>query len=124
MICCCNGGVCHCAEEEHKEFFRGTTPTIRWYIDNEEFDFSNIAEIWITFEDKEKKFKINIIKDKIEINAIEKYIQYTFTQEQTLKFSRGMAHVQLRMLLQDGQALASTIEKIFVKDILKEGVIE
>ena len=31
--------------------YKGTTPTIRWNIKNEDLDFDNIAEIWMTFKD-------------------------------------------------------------------------
>lgn len=102
--------------------YRGTTPTIRWYITTEELDFDNIEKVWMTLKDA-KGNRINAPESDIEINSDERYIEYTLSQKQTLDFRMGTLKLQLRVLLKDGQALASEINEIEVKGILRGGVI-
>lgn len=102
--------------------FRGTTPTIRWYITTEEIDFDKIERVWMTFKDCCGR-QINFTEEDIVLNGEERYVQFTFSQEETLKLKAGYLRVQLRMLLSDGQALASAINEIKVENILKGGII-
>lgn len=106
--------------------YRGTTPTVRWYIKTEEMKFEEIEEVWMTFQTGcgcHCKKILNIDSDDLVINSDEKYIQYTLSQEETLKFKPGPLFIQLRILMADGEALASKINKIDVQDVLKGGVI-
>ena len=51
-------------------------------------------------------------------------ISLTLTQQQTLSFqSKATSLVQLRLVLDDGSAVASNIIKITIGDILKDGEI-
>jgi len=53
-----------------------------------------------------------------------KTITLNLFQEETLKFNKHDVKVQLRFLLEDGNAYASPIKSITVNDILQNGVIK
>lgn len=102
--------------------YRGTTPTIQWNINNEDLDFAEIEQIWMTFKDSAGN---KITKDiaEIDIDADEHTISYEFTQEETLKIHTGIVETQLRVLLDNGSALATEIKEFEMDRVLKGGVI-
>lgn len=99
--------------------FRGTTPTV--FLDLEtELPLDNLAELWVTF----KSPTVEITKDlsEVDVNSETKVITVQLTQEETLKLFNGTCDVQVRFKIGE-LAYASTIEKVSVERILKEGVI-
>ena len=100
---------------------RGTTPTFLW---NLPFQSSLIksAEIILKYSDANKEILIEKTKDDCILG--ETSIAVTLTQEETLQFpAQASVFVQLRVLLNDGTALATHSIEIAVDMLLKEGVI-
>lgn len=104
---------------------RGTTPTLTFNVKNEQMDLANIAEVWITFKTKagvkpvEKTYDIN----DVTIDAAEKTITLSLSQEDTLAFANSNMLVQVRLRMNDDMAFASSIIETTIGHILKEGVI-
>lgn len=100
--------------------FRGTTPTI--FLDLEtELPLDDLAELWVTF----KSPMVELTKDlsEVRVNSETKTVVVSLTQEETLKLFNGACDVQVRFRTTNNLAYASTIEKVNVERILKEGVI-
>ena len=104
---------------------RGTTPTLTFNVKNEQMDLTEIAEVWITFKTKpgiklkEKTYDIN----DVTIDAVEKTITLSLSQEDTLDFADSNMFVQVRLRMNDDMAFASAIIETSIGHILKEGVI-
>lgn len=99
---------------------RGTTPRLTFILP---FETSLVKTAFITFTNKEETVVLE--KEFCDCNAEGNNITAVLTQEDTLKLPEGeIVNLQLRVLTQGGEALASEIFKVFVEAILKEGVIE
>ena len=104
---------------------RGTTPTLTFNVKNEQMDLTEVAQVWITFKTKsgvkliEKTYDIN----DVTIDAVEKTITLSLTQEDTLAFGDSNLLVQVRLRMNDDMAFASAIIETTIGHILKEGVI-
>jgi hypothetical protein len=101
---------------------RGTTPTIRY---NLPFQSSLIksAEIVLEYVDANKKV---LIEKKTEDCTLQgNSIQAVLTQEETLQIpAPSIVEIQLRVVTTDGTIMATVPEKVAVKRLLKEDVIE
>jgi hypothetical protein len=97
---------------------RGTTPT---FIFSLPFDVSNIKSAYITI--KSRWTEVEKAVTDCSLNGTT--ITVKLTQEETLALPESqIAGVQLRVLTNDNEALASDVFPIKVEEILKEGVIE
>lgn len=100
---------------------KGTTPTLHY---NLPFESSVVktAEIVVEYVDANKSIKI--IKTTEDCTIGENYIEAVLTQEETLQLpAPSTVNVQLRLVTTDGLVLATEVEKITVKRLLKEDVI-
>lgn len=104
---------------------RGTTPTLTFHVKNEQLDLNEIAEIWITFKSKAgvKVKEITYDSESITVDPVEKTIELSLSQEDTLAFTDLKMFLQLRVRFSDDLAFASSIMDIDIGQILKEGVI-
>ena len=100
---------------------RGTTPTLKFHIDDE-IDMSRITSVYITL--KQRKTVLTKTLDDITVEPEEKMLYCYLTQEDTLLFNDGYISVQVRAIIDDSSAVASKIAMIDMGHILKEGVIE
>ena len=101
---------------------RGTTPTLLF---NLPFSASIIksAEITIKYVDELKKILLTKTLEDCELG--ENSIRTKLTQEETLQFpAPAITLVQLRILTNDGTALATEPYKVSVKKLLADEVIE
>lgn len=102
--------------------YRGTTPTISFKIKTD-IDLNDLAECWITFKSKigpkEKTFTLT----DIIIDAENKTLTISLSQEETLYFNNGTIDIQIRLKTNDDLAYASDIKEIRMKKILKDGEI-
>lgn len=73
---------------------QGTTPTIVINVNN--IDLSELKSVYITFE--QDGFLLR--KDMSQIEIEDDEIRITLTQEETLKFKKGIVNVQLRAITQ------------------------
>jgi len=99
---------------------RGTTPIIIFNVD---IDLTEAEVVYVTF----RQNKENIVeKDKSECTIESSRIIVPLTQEDTLLFGhdpRQTVCAQIRARFTNGEAIASNILQIRVKDILKDGEI-
>ena len=97
---------------------RGTTPILHFTLP---FAVSELSEYWITISQRYENIKID--KTNADCTASGSEITLTLTQEDTLKLMPDKpAYIQIRAL-KGSSAIASTILRCSVGDILKEGVI-
>ena len=101
---------------------KGTTPTLHYNLPIETSVIKS-AEIVVEYVDTNKK--VQIIKQLADCTLGDNYIEAVLTQEETLQLpAPSTVEVQLRILTTDGTALATIPEKVTVKRLLKEDVIE
>ena len=101
---------------------KGTTPSLRFILPIET-NVIKTAEIVVEYVDANKS--VSIVKTMDECILGENYIETKLTQEETLQLpAPSTANIQLRVLTFDGTALATQIQKVTVKRLLKEDVIE
>ena len=97
---------------------RGTTPT---HIFTLPIFASNIDKLRITYSQGKD---IVLEKTEADIERSGKTIKYTLTQEETLKFSAKLrVNIQVRVLTTDSMALASSVKKLSVSEVLNEEVL-
>lgn len=111
---------------------RGTTPTLNISID---YVSTDIARAWISFAqggtviiNKELTDDGVTIEDVTENEGLQNeythaIIHITFSQDDTLSLVPGPLELQVRALMDDDKAAASSIYKLNVAKILKDGVI-
>ena len=105
------------------EIIRGTTPTIIISIQTE-IDLSELSAAWIYIS---QQGKVRVCKDldDITIDEQELTLSVALSQEDTLALKAGIeTFFQIRLRMEDGTALATTAQKITIKEIYKDGVIE
>lgn len=96
---------------------RGTTPTLEFSIP---YTASEIKNGYITFAQHHRPvFEIGM--DGMQIQ--DKKITVTLSQQQTLLLCPDDTMIQIRLLLDGNQAVASQLMELHVQDVLKDGVI-
>lgn len=100
---------------------RGTTPTLTIILP-EDYPVTDLSEAEIVISSdgdiKSTKQTSEIMLDSENNALIVKY-----TQEETLALSVGKASCQVRVLDNDGNASASDIVSVNVRDVLRDGVL-
>lgn len=107
---------------------QGTTPTHTFNIP---FSVSNIAEVRVIYSqqtdktNKNSKFAPVFVKTNEDCVMEYKQIKVTLTQEDTFKFDHELpVKIQLRVLTNTNNALASVPRKIGITECLETEVIE
>lgn len=104
------------------EIIRGTTPTIIISVQTD-IDLSVVSAAWI-YISQQNKVRVDKKLNDISIDAEEKTITVTLTQQDTLNLKANIeAFFQIRLRLGE-TALATTATKIVIKEIYKDGVIQ
>ena len=103
------------------QLIRGTTPTIVINV-KDDIDLSTITEIWV-YISQQNKVKVDKKIEDVDIDDVTKTITLTLSQEDTLSLKSGEALFQIRLLLQDDTALATTASEIEILEIYKGGII-
>lgn len=105
--------------------FRGTTPQIDFTLP---FDVSNIKTVWITFSQYDEELFTVKTEDVTSMSGNKIIVK--LTQAQTLKLKPQKllrndheVEIQLRILTNAGDALASNIMRTSAEKILKDGEI-
>lgn len=109
------------------QIIRGTTPTIEITVKSE-IDFSTIQQVWVYITQQGKPKVDKFISDAV-LEPENSKISVRLSQEDTLALkSNENVHFdtifQIRLLLNDGSALATVGTKIKVFEIYKGGVIQ
>ena len=103
------------------EIIRGTTPVMEVVV-GDAIDFSQVDELWVSIK-QGSSIKVDKKKADVSIDTETGTISFRLTQKETLQFERGNAAQQLRVLMEDGTALATKPEKLEIIDVLKGGEI-
>ena len=96
---------------------RGTTPTIHFTTTVEQTD---VSSLYITFMQGND---IILERNETEITWDETGLYVVLTQDETLKFTPGLANVQIRAKMVSTLATATQILPLMVETVLKGGVI-
>ena len=100
--------------------YKGTTPTIRWHIKNEDLNFDDITEIWMTFKDS-ANYTVNKVLTDLILNKDNRTIEYEFTQEETLKFKIGIIETPNENFVRWRSGFCNTNKRIYNEQNLKRG---
>ena len=101
---------------------KGTTPRLHFNLPIET-SIIKAAEIVLQYVDNAKTVTIERTLEECEVG--ENSISAVLTQEETLSLpAPATAKVQLRIVTNDGTALATLPYKVTVKELLKESVLE
>ncbi len=96
---------------------RGTTPTLEFSIP---YTASEIKNGYITFAQHHRPvFEVGLEDMQVQDGKI----TVTLTQQQTLQLCPDDTMIQIRLLLDGDQAVASQLMELHVQDVLKDGVI-
>ena len=100
---------------------RGTTPVLHFTLP---FSLNEAKVCWITFaQNKNECFTGELNDECCEWEGTQ--ITINMTQEQTLKLKSAFeVLIQIRILTNQDEALASNIITVPVRDILRDGVIQ
>ena len=102
---------------------RGTTPTITITVTSE-LDFTAIQQVWV-YISQQNKVKIDKLISDVSFDPENKQILVTLSQDDTLALKAGNeALFQIRLLLNNGTALATVASRVDVLEVYKGGVIE
>ena len=106
---------------------RGTTPTIQLTADNMSFKDCSLIIVTMKSKDKtivERRFPgdigIGIYEDE---ETGEEFLQFTLTQQETLKFPVGIVQVQIKAKTNAGTVVATNIIEVESQRILNDEVI-
>ena len=104
------------------QFIRGTTPSIEITVQTE-IDLTEVAEVWIYLAQQNKP-KVEKKRSDVTFNYDNKTMTVTLSQDDTLALKADVDTLfQIRMLLNDGTALATLASKVTIKNVYKQGVI-
>lgn len=96
---------------------RGTTPTLEFSIP---YAASDIKNGYVTFSQHRRPvFEVGLEAMQLQDGKL----TVTLTQRQTLSLEPDDVVVQIRLLLEGDQAVASQLMEVHVQDVLKDGVI-
>lgn len=99
--------------------YRGTTPQLEVIVTG--VDFTEVAELWLTIGQNGRPI---VNKDLEDLTIEDNTIYVTFTQEDTLALRAcSSTYLQLRVLMNDGTAIATPVKKLNVNEIIKDGII-
>lgn len=103
------------------QFIRGTTPSIE-LLYKQEIDLHQVAEVWI-YVSQQKVVKVDKKLEDVTFDYENRKMTVKLTQLETLGLKAGDALFQIRLLLNDGTALATVAAEVEVMEIYKQGVI-
>ncbi|RHC58347.1 hypothetical protein DW839_01975 [Enterocloster bolteae] len=98
---------------------RGTTPTITLTLN--EVDLTSLKSVYVTFCQSGKMLTKQSGTEGVEIT--EHTVSVSLSQEETLRFTPGTVEVQLRGLTNGGDAFATNVARVAVKEVLLKEVI-
>lgn len=100
--------------------FRGTTPTFKLTISDNNVDLTQAYNVYATF----KQLSTVITKTGEDITISPQEVDIYLTQEESLQFSSGTLQIQLNWTYADGSRACSIIVSINVENNLIGDVLE
>lgn len=99
--------------------YRGTTPSFDISIND--VDLTEVSEMWVSLGTENNPI-VNKTLEDVEIDG--SLVTVPLSQEDTLALKAAQkTYLQVRILLNSGEALASPMKKVDVFAIIKDGVI-
>lgn len=98
---------------------RGTTPTFTLTFDDEDLDFTQARNIYVTFKGGK-----NIEKTGTDLEVTEKTVSVRLSQAETLALSKGLCEIQVNWTFADGSRAASEIVGYNFSENLVNRVVE
>ena len=99
---------------------RGTTPTFTLTFSEQGLDFTQVNNVYVTFERGGR----NITKSGSNLAIQEKQIQVYLDQRETLMFTEGAVEIQVNWTGMNGRRAASEIKSVDVSKNLLRRVVE
>ena len=99
---------------------RGTTPTFKLVLNDENVDLTSATNVYVTFCQN----GINLTKTGDDIEVLEKEVDVYLNQQETLNFHSNIVEIQVNWTYDDGKRACSNIAKILVGRNLLNEVIE
>ena len=96
---------------------QGSTPTIQITIND--IDLNKMQNIYVVFEQN----GYILTKESSDLDVEENVISVVLSQEETLNFKEGTCNIQLRMITNEGVAIASPIKTTKAYRVLNKEVI-
>lgn len=97
---------------------RGTTPTITFFF-GDEIDMNLVDYAEVTVNQRGK----NLIVKKLVKDTEKNEFSVFFSEKETLSLKEGTCRVQVKFKLLDGGIATSSIETLYVNEILNGGVM-
>lgn len=106
------------------QILRGTTPTITANV-RSNIDLSDITHVWVyIYQQGNIVIDKEVIDSEVDIDATNKTIKVTLSQEDTLSLKADTgALFQIRLLLSSGLALATPAVNVTIREVYKGGII-
>ena len=105
------------------QIIRGTTPTITVNITSE-LDLTTVTQVWVYIA-QQNKVKNDKLIDDVTFDTEHRKISVLLSQNDTLALKADIDTLfQIRLLLEDDTALATTASKVKVIEVYKDGVIQ
>ena len=105
------------------ELIRGTTPTIVITVETQ-IDLDDVAAVWI-YISQQNKVKVDKKLSDVQFDTTLRTMTVTLSQDDTLALKADTdALFQIRLLMNNGTALATLASKVAVREVYKGGVIE
>lgn len=99
---------------------RGTTPTFTLTINDSNVDLTQMDNVYATF----KQECNSITKTGEDLDVTANQVDVYMSQSETLKFKKGMVHIQLNWTFQNGKRACTNIVGVQVGENLYNGVLE
>ena len=103
------------------KLFRVSTPTLIYYIDDEDFDMSRVAKS--RFIVKEYGKENRIIHENPEIDVEEKSFTTDLSQEETKSLGAGEIEVQVHIKLDNGKVIWTDIVRTRINRVTEENIL-
>ena len=103
------------------KLMRVSTPTVTYYIDDEDFDISTVARATMYIQNVGGTNRLAI--ENPYIDTEEKSFSVDLTQEQTKSLSAGTVEVEVHIKLTDGNVIWTDIAKTTMERVIGEDIL-
>lgn len=97
---------------------RGTTPTITFFF-GDDIDVTLVDYAEMTIQQRGK----NLIVKRLSLDTETSKFSVFLSEKETLSLKEGTCRVQVKFKLKGGQIVTSSVETIFVNEVLNGGVM-
>lgn len=99
---------------------RATTPTFTLTFTDDELDLTQMANVYVTFEQRSK----SLTKSDNDIDIEQKQVSVYLDQEETLMFAEGVVEIQVNWTMPNGKRACSEVGSFILTKQLLRRVVE